>query len=325
MLSFVDAARSRGRRRQRSRSEVRLEQPGRWVRANSLDDAACRNAWRRRFRLDWNPASGGKLFHHRRQLDDGQLIFLVNSSLEQKAAGTLKAKGALAEAPGSGHRRNRAVPGPASGADLDVAFDLPPAGSLLLVASNTGRPSPPNPSARRNPVRAAGPVTVKRLTPNTLTIDYCDLKLAGTVTKDMYYYTAAKKVFKHYGLEANPWDAAVQYKTNILDKNNFPAGFRLRSHLPLPRRGRGRIARPARRGRAARVVEGQRERQTRQPRVPANGGWTATSASTTSAAHVVEGQNAITIAASPMSVHNEIEPLYLTGDFGVEAQPPAGA
>jgi hypothetical protein len=321
LLSFVDApARVDGAASDRI-SKFASSHAERWIRANSLDDAAVpQRLAARDFRLEWNPASGGKLFHHRRQLDDGQLIYLVNSSLEQKAVGTLRAQGASLKRLDPATGVATPYPAKASGADLDVAFDLAPAGSLLLVASNTGtavaaKPAPP----AATPVRAASPVEVKRLTPNTLTIDYCDLKLAGAVTQDMYYYAAAKKVFQHYGFEANPWDAAVQYKTNILDRNNFPAdsGFEATYYFHVA----GAINRTALRA----VVE-----RPRLWKVSVNGKpvdarpgewWLDRDFGVYDIGPLlVEGRNAITIAASPMSVHNEIEPLYLTGDFGVEAQ-----
>lgn len=321
VLSFVDApARIDGASSDRA-ARFASANPERWVRANSIDDAGAKQLIAARdFGIDWNPASGGKLFHHRRQLDDGQLIYLVNSSLEQKAAGTFKAKGASLKRLDPATGAISPFPARSAGADLEVAFDLAPAGSLLLVASKTGAPVPAKTAPPATTVRAAGPVTVKRLTPNTLTIDYCDLKLAGSVTKDMYFYAAAKKVFTHYGFEANPWDAAVQYKTDILDKNKFPAGsgFEATYHFQLS----GAVNRATLRA----VVERPRLWKVSvngKPVTPRPGEWWLDRdfGVYDIGAHVVDGDNTVTIAASPMSVHNEIEPLYLTGDFGVEAQP----
>ena len=37
------------------------------------------------------------------------------------------------------------------------------------------------------------------------------------------------------------------------------------------------------------------------------------------AAHA--GDNVLTLVAQPFSVHNELEPVYILGDFGVQAEP----
>jgi len=321
VLSFVDApTRIDGAASDRI-TRFAAANSERWLRANSIEDASAKQLLAERdFSIDWNAASGGKLFHQRRQLDDGQLIYLVNSSLEQKAVGTFKAKGASLKRLDPATGAITPYPAKAAGAELTVSFDLAPAGSLLLIAGNSGAVAAPKPEPpAATPVRAAGPVAVKRLAPNTLTIDYCDLKLAGTVTKDMYYFAAAKKGFNHYGFEANPWDAAVQYKTDILDRNHFPAGsgFEATYHF--------QVSGPVNRATLRAVVE-----RPRLWKVTVNGKpvsarpgewWLDRDFGVYDiGALVVEGANSITNEASPMSVHNEIEPIYLTGDFGVEAQ-----
>ena len=43
-----------------------------------------------RFVIRRHPGDAGLLFHHRRQLSDGQLVFLANTSLEKPVAGILE-------------------------------------------------------------------------------------------------------------------------------------------------------------------------------------------------------------------------------------------
>ncbi len=136
----------------------------------------------------------------------------------------------------------------------------------------------------------------------------------------MYYYAAARKVFQHFGFEGNPWDAAVQYKTDILDRNHFStdSGFEATYHFMVT----GPISRATLRA----VVE-----RPRLWKVSVNGKpvsalpgqwWLDRDFGVYDiGAFVVEGRNAISLSASPMAVHNEFEPVYLTGEFGVEAQP----
>ncbi len=55
--------------------------------------------------IAFNDVMGGTLYHQRRILTDGQLIFLVNSSLESPVTGTFKTKGADAIETEYPHRR----------------------------------------------------------------------------------------------------------------------------------------------------------------------------------------------------------------------------
>ncbi|MCX6624758.1 MAG: hypothetical protein NTY38_27590 [Acidobacteria bacterium] len=201
---------------------------------------------------------------------------------------------------------------------MELDFKLPPAGSLLLVAGKGGEPvaTQRDPSAG-TPVPASAPVVVKRTSPNALTLDYCDLQLGGKLEKELYYYVAADKIFKHYGFEASPWNAAVQYKTSILDRNNFPAGSGFEATFYFD------VSDPAVRSTLKAVIE-----RPEIWKVAVNGKpvtnrpkewWLDRAFGVYDiGAHVVEGRNSIRLTASPMSVHHELEPIYLTGDFNVQ-------
>lgn len=286
----------------------------RWVRA--ADPAGAKNLL-----LDGVFAeTAGKLFHQRRRLDDGELLFLVNSSLEQpaRAAGRLTGRrlhrldlftGAL-----------RAYPAKSVAGKLEFSAELPPGGSLLLVASKTAAASPAEPArGARRPVAPAGPLSVRRLSPNVLTMDYCDLRLGGQLDKDLYYYQAAEKAFRHHGFDGNPWNAAVQYKTAILDRNRFApeTGFEATFHFEVAPGWdtstlRAVVERPALwqvsvNGAAVGPLPGQWWLDVRFGVYDLG-------------RQVVPGRNAITLKAQPMSVHNELEPVYLLGEFGVAPQ-----
>ena len=60
-------------------------------------------------------------------------------------------------------------------------------------------------SAAETKVPAAGELMVRRLSPNVLTLDYCDLELGGETESDIYFYEAQLKIFRHHGLDRNPW------------------------------------------------------------------------------------------------------------------------
>ncbi|MGE5570425.1 MAG: glycosyl hydrolase [Rhodospirillales bacterium] len=259
-------------------------------------------------------AVSGHLLHQRRRLSDGELLFFVNSSLERPASARVAWKYGTAS-------RLDPITGTISpypvGAGGTVEISLPPAGSLLLVSGGeVAKPEPP----LEERALAAGPTVVRRLSPNVLKIDYCDLTLAGTTERGLYFYNAADKVFKHYGFaEGNPWNTAVQYKTNILDRNTFPpdSGFEAAFHFEVDEAvDRSTLQAVVERPWLWKVsVNGKRV--ANRP-----GAWWLDRAFGVYSIGtlVVPGRNTITLVARPMSVHHELEPVYILGEFGAAAQ-----
>ncbi|MBI4876486.1 MAG: hypothetical protein HY822_17765 [Acidobacteria bacterium] len=266
-------------------------------------------------------APQGKLFHQRRRIDGGQIVFLVNSSLEENAAGSLKLGGRSATRLDPLTGSLAPYPARLDGARLALDFDLPPAGSLLLYVARTGQPAaaPVAPAAEK-PVAASGPLSVRRLAPNTLTLDYCDLKLGAEVERGLYYYVAQEKIFRHHGLGTNPWNTAVQYKTSILDRNKFAPDSGFEAAFSFE------VAGLADKSSLRAVVE-RPELWTvainGHAVAPRKGEWWLDRAFGVFdiSAHVLEGRNTLAVTARPMSIHAELEPVYILGDFGLAAQP----
>jgi len=296
--------------------------PGQWTRAASPGDSeAVRLLASPGFRMNWNRATGGKLFHQRRQLTDGQLVFLANSSLEHAAKGsfTIEAGAITRLDPTSGTAA--AYPARTNGAGEEIEFDLAPGGSLLLLASRQGKPVAPSaPPQPETVIPSSGPLAVRRMEPNALTIDYCDLKLDGKLDKDLYFFVAADKVFRHFGFDGNPWSTSVQYKTAIVDRNHFPpgSGFEATYHFDVDNPDAVRAGLKA-------VVERPALWKVSVNGHPvehlANQWWLDRAFGVYNiGAHIVRGDNSIRLVASPMSVHAELEPIYITGNFNLEAQ-----
>jgi hypothetical protein len=162
-------------------------------------------------------------------------------------------------------------------------------------------------------------MTVKRLGPNTLALDYCDLKLGGQIERGLYYYVAQEKIFKHHGLPGNPWNTAVQYKTSILDQDKFApdSGFEATFYFDVAGLAdksslRAVVERP---GLWKVAVNGA----TLEPRP---GEWWLDRAFAVFdiGPRVVEGRNTLTLTARPMSIHAELEPVYILGEFGLVSQ-----
>ncbi|MFB3828205.1 MAG: glycosyl hydrolase [Bryobacteraceae bacterium] len=258
----------------------------------------------------------GKLFHQRRRLSDGELLLAVNSSLEAPARATVRLSGRYVTRLDPFTGKTEAYPSRGG----SVSFELPPAGSLLLVGSNTGTSAAAMPpAAPARPAVPSGPATVRRLAPNAIRIDYCDLKIKGDTQAELYFYDAQEKVFQAHGFSGNPWNTAVQYKTDILDRNKFAAnsGFEAAFHFELDaaadRKGlRAVIERPA----LWRVAVNGRPVKAR----PGEWWLDVDFGVYEIGALARTGRNTITLAAKPMSVHHELEPVIVLGDFGVAAQ-----
>jgi hypothetical protein len=165
---------------------------------------------------------------------------------------------------------------------------------------------------------ALEPAAIKRVLPNVLTIDYCDLKIGGITTKDLPVNQAMEKAFQHYGFQGNPW-WGTQFKTEFLDRDHFPpdSGFEATFHFQVASGVKGREFQA--------VVERPQfwHVLVNGTEVPHRSGawWLDTSFGVFDiGAHIRSGENTITIKAQPMSVHAEIMPVYVLGNFGVSVQ-----
>jgi hypothetical protein len=264
----------------------------------------------------------GMLLHHRRRLKDGELWFFVNSSLEAPASASVKAPGKSVEVldPQTGSAAPYLTTD--SGGSLEFPVVLPPAGSLLLVTRDV---PPPAAGAKPHPVTgrvvpSAGPLEVRRAAPNAIRIDYCDLTLNGTTQKDVYFFKAAGDVFKAYGFdEGDPWNTSVQFRSSILDRNKFApdSGFEAAFRFD--------VAEGVDTGSMRAVIERPALWKVSINGIPVDsepGKWwlDVDFGLYAIGRHVRPGENTITLVARPMSVHNELEPVHIIGNFGVAAQ-----
>jgi hypothetical protein len=262
------------------------------------------------------------LFHQRREFDGGQFVFLANTSPVQPAEGRLTLEGGSIEEWNLFTGDVKPYPFTRRRGSLTTRFSLPPGGSLLLcVPSKRARPVEALREALED-VSARGETTVDRVSSNVLTIDYCDLVLGGKTEKDLYFYDAQRKTFQFHGLSRNPWDSAVQYKTNILDRDMFrpDSGFEAVFWFTAVKGDAFDFAK------LKAVVE-----RPELFRVSVNGHdvkpladeWWLDRAFGIYpiGPYVVAGKNRITVKARPFTIHSELEPVYILGDFRLMAAP----
>lgn len=262
--------------------------------------------------------NGGNLYHHRRRFADGELVFLVNSSMDEAVAGSLSM-------PGKGMLEMDALNGeiytyPSSkeGNKLSTSFRIEPAGSLLLYCS-AKRPEnyPERPrKAGSNAVTATSRTTVSRLRDNALTIDFCDVTVKGETHKKQHFSRVADIAFKAHGFaNGNPWNTSVQYKRNILDRDNFKdGGFTASYHFTVNDAfdysgiklvsERPELFTVKINGHIVEALPGEWWLDRSFGVYPIGG-------------QVKKGSNTVELSISPMRIFAEIEPVYITGNFSV--------
>lgn len=266
---------------------------------------------------------GGNLYYQRRQLADGQLVFLSNASMDGTAKGkvVLKGKDALVMDLFTGEIQD--YPDKEDEGKLEFGFDIPPAGSMMLFVSDkkqTGfRASEP---VVHQMLVKTRPAKVLRPVENSLMIDFCDLELKrpDTAYRDLHVGVASNTVFKHFGFKdgvGNPWNNRTQFKDRIVARDTFSVGTGYTATYHFELAGNVNL-------RQARAVVEQRGLWKS---VTINGiqvnalkgeWWLDRSFGVFEIGKYLKpGKNSLALSVSPMRVYAEIEPVYILGDFNL--------
>ncbi|MHC4585175.1 MAG: glycosyl hydrolase [Planctomycetota bacterium] len=269
------------------------------------------------FAINHSNDENGILFHHRRRLEDGDILFLVNTSIDASSSGWIDSpmKGAEKWNLETGSIDSFSFVSAADG--IKVPFKLPPCGSLLLFLSKQpGRPAPPD-LPETSKVRPAGQLITKRVDLNVLTVDYVDITAGGESKKDLYVYQANQFAFRKNGMERNPWDSAVQFRDELITKKfEADSGFEVTYHFTIEQNIPNPLCIVIERADLYTIKCNGKE--VSSPK----GSWWLDKAfgkiNITTAARV--GENAVTIKASPMTIYHEIESAYVLGNFALKAE-----
>jgi len=289
-------------------------------------------------------SSRGTVFHHSRRLADGDLVFLVNTSIDADAAVfalSMHCKSVEQWDPETGETKPfplpefintspkasiwggakpdalPAMPGGAGPHGAAAAFSLPPCGSLLLFFSDNGtrlistarQPSP-------QPIAPLSPPAIRRIEPNVLTLDYVDISAGGKTEKNLYTYLASQFAFKQNGMDRNPWDSAVQFRDEIIGhkfpaQSGFEATYRFMIEGQPPQPLTLVVERP---DLYAIACNGQAVTAT-----PDQWWLDKSFGKIDISAAARTGENAVTLKAAPMTLYHEVEAAYILGDFTLKA------
>ena len=257
----------------------------------------------------------GILFHHRRQIDDGEFLFLVNTSISGPSSGTFESDLKGVEQWNTYTGKAAAYPFESTERGIKATFSLPPSGSLLLFLSRKPIRPVPFTSEIVTVIRSAAPPEIHALAPNVLTLDYVDVTAGGESRTNLYFYQANQFAWQKNGEKRNPWDSAVQFKDELISKtfppeSGFEASYRFKVAEAVP-------------ASLAIVIE-----RSDLYTVTCNGHlvkaepghWWLDKAfdriDLASTAHV--GENIVTIKASPFTMYLELESAYVLGDFSLQ-------
>ncbi|MCX8160102.1 MAG: glycosyl hydrolase [Candidatus Saccharicenans sp.] len=261
-----------------------------------------------------------RLFHHRRQLQDGQLLFLANINPDQAVSGQVILRGRAVEKWEAFTGRADSYPARIKRGRAAVDFSLKPGESLLLAVYYSRKSGWKPAVANKNgsvEILNLKPARVRRLDPNLLTLDYCDLSAAGRSEKNLYFYRAQQKTYQWHGWSKNPWDSGVQYQDEIISRNRFSpgTGFRADYHFQVaPGTDLKSLRLVVERPEIFRVLVNGR----RLDPLPGEF-WLDRNFGVFSLTEAVRtGLNTVSLVVNPFNLLAELEPIYVLGNFALQ-------
>lgn len=257
--------------------------------------------------------------HHVRELDDGKLVFLVNSSPDEMMEGYFETDGNMVIRldPFTGEQSQ--YPHSFDGGTLQTTFSVHPAGSLMLFIPDDEIAVPAYkeiPDA--NIVADASESEVNAVLPNMLTLDYGELFLDGHSRGQKYFYAAGDLAWQHHGYPDNPWASGIQFKTELVDADTFAinTGFEFVYDFVLDNNvDMSSIMAVSERPDIFRLSINDISLS------PVENAWFLDRdfAVFEIGEHLKAGTNYIRLTVSPMSMFAELQPVYLLGNFSLES------
>ncbi len=298
--------------------------PNNWTDVEKLEDPiALKMLNNDQFEMIDNTGNG-MLYHQRRVLEDGQLLFVVNSHQAEKAVADVSIHGKQVLKLDLITGKEYLYPCEAKKGKVSFRVDLAPIESALFVVVN----EKPNGLDKmfdlkeEKLVESEGPVVVKRESDNVLMINYLDLKSSNSDKKEIYFMDALIGLFNDNGVEmGNPWQHKIQYKKNYLALDSLfdeDSGFEASYHFQINEN----LSSDARK--SIRVVVERPELW----QVYINGQEVSKQSGTfwidkdfpqfNIGEFVKSGKNTITLKSPRMQILAEVMPVYILGDFLVK-------
>jgi hypothetical protein len=264
------------------------------------------------------------LYHQRRILDDGQVLFVVNSHPKKKASAEMTLKGKSVSLLDLVSGKVYSYTAKAEDGKVSFNLDLEPAGSAMFTISND-KPAEPEyapASGTETTVEPTGAVSVKRESDNIMMVNYLDLKTAKSDKKDVYFMNALIGLFTENGVAmGNPWQHKIQYKKTYLELDSqfrtdswFEASYHFNINPNLSAEAMKSIRAVVERPELWTVsINGKEVSKTEGSH------WIDKSFPEFAVGQFLKpGKNTLTLKAPRMHVLAEVMPVYFVGDFLVK-------
>lgn len=268
-------------------------------------------------------SKNGMLYHQRRMLDDGQLLYVVNSHKSKKSTSKIRIEGKHVVYLDALTGKELKFDYERDGNTLVLDLTLEPAGSaMFLVSDDQINPEKSFSETKKGQViQALDKTRIERETDNIMMVNYMDLKTAESEKKDIYFMSGLNELFKEKGVDiGNPWQHKIQYKTNYLDLDTMfsdGSGFTADYHFEIDKSVESGWMKTMRG-----VIE-----RSELMNVKVNGKevkpnpdeyWIESEFKTFAIGeHLKKGMNTISVSAERMHILAEPTPVYVLGDFSV--------
>ncbi len=302
-------------------NELAAKYPEQWIVAETLNDPTALKLLQHDDFVMNDQSKNGMLYHQRRILDDGQLLFVVNSHPSKKASAEITVSGKYVSKLDLVSGKIYTYHSESRNGKVSFQINLDPVGSALFVVTNNKPSEPEFPvvSGVEKVVGSTGPINVKSESDNIMMVNYLDLKTAKSSKKDIYFMDALIGLFNENGVEiGNPWQHKIQYKKNYLALDSLfkaDSGFKASYHFQInPNLG----------GEAMNSIRAVVERPELW-QVNINGHAVSKTEKTywidkafpmfAVGEYLKPGENTLTIIAPRMNILAEVMPVYFLGDF----------
>jgi hypothetical protein len=220
-------------------SELRKTYTGQWTLAGNTEDPGVKQYFKAAdFSIAEPVPAQGELYFQRRMMDDGQVLFFVNSDTMAHAGATISATGKSLIRMDLVSGKVYQVPSKSENGTLVFDIDLPPVGSALYYVLNNlvNEPLENEAAKKEEPVAPLGTLMVRAEDENVLVMNYLDVKSRNIDLKDAYFMKAMHQLFDSNGFSmGNPWQHKIQYKQDYLALDTFHtgSGFEVNYHFVI--------------------------------------------------------------------------------------------
>ncbi len=313
-IPFLDGAEST------SVKELQNSFSNQWTLAKQTDEAIVKQLFSLAdFTITESTPVTAELYHQRRIMDDGQLLFVVNTDTAQYVNASVNAKGKSLIKIDLMTGEYFGIPADSKNGQLTFGISLPPVGSALyyITANDITETQLPEILKNEQPVTGSGNILVRAESENVLVLDYLDLKSKNLDLNEIYFMKAMRLLYDSSGfVMGNPWQHKIQYKQDYLALDTFKtgSGFEVNYHFMISAN-----ADDATISKLSAVVERPElwEVFINDKKVEkSDKWWIDRQFYKFPIGNVVQkGLNTLKLKAPKMSVHAELMPVYIVGDF----------